>query len=288
MSTGSEPDAGKGKGAGRSNLQLRVISAVVLAVAVLTLAWWGGVAFRLFAAALGAVVFYEWSTMAANRYSATGRASAWLLLLLPLAALALGLDAGTVLLTVAAAVLAAVLVAAILRERFGLALGLAYAAVPAVALAFLRGDGIAGLWALLFLFACVWATDIAAYFAGRYFGGPKLAPSISPSKTWSGAIGGAAAGVAAGGIVAVVGPSSLGVVLTAFVALAVSVVSQFGDLFESAYKRRHGAKDSSQLIPGHGGVMDRVDGLVAAAVALYLAGAILAGPDNPAAGLFAG
>jgi phosphatidate cytidylyltransferase len=288
MSAGvGQASSGGGK-AGRSNLQLRVISAVVLGIAVLALTWWGGVAFRLFAAGLGVLVFHEWSTLAKDKYTAPYRFAAWLLLLAVLLALAAGADALTVLGAAVIAVAGAALAAALIGQGYGLAFGLAYAAVPAVALAFLRGGDGPGLWALLFLFACVWATDIAAYFAGRAFGGPKLAPSISPSKTWSGAIGGAVAGALGGAIVALVGPSSQGVAVAAAVALAVSVVSQFGDLFESAYKRRHGAKDSGRIIPGHGGVMDRVDGLVAAAVALYLAGIVLAGPDNPAAGLFSG
>ncbi|MBO6716613.1 MAG: phosphatidate cytidylyltransferase [Rhizobiaceae bacterium] len=273
---------------GRSNLQLRVMSAVVLAVGVLALTWWGGTAFRLFAVALGGVIFYEWSTLAGDRHSLTHRICVWLLVALPLGTLALGFDAATVFLRIAAAAAAAALLGAVLREGYGLAVGLAYAAVPAAALAFLRDVGAPGLWALLFLFAAVWATDIAAYFAGRFFGGPKLAPAISPSKTWSGAIGGAVAAVAAGTIVALLGPASMALLVAASTALALSVVSQAGDLFESAYKRRHGAKDSSRLIPGHGGVMDRVDGLIAAAVALYVTGAMLAGLDNPSNGLFSG
>ena len=164
-------------------------------------------------------------------------------------------------------------------------MGVGYAVLPAIALALLRGDTLSGLLAVVFLFAVVWATDILAYFVGRAIGGPKLAPSISPGKTWSGAVGGAVAGVVAGILAAqIAGEPSL--VLLGWLALLLSVGSQAGDLFESAFKRRHGAKDSSNLIPGHGGVMDRVDGLVAAALALYLAGWFLSGPDNPSAGLF--
>lgn len=288
MSAGAGPYAAGAGTSGRSNLQLRVISAVVLAAAVLALTWWGGAAFRLFAAALGAAVFLEWSTLAKDRYSTAYRIGVWLLMLAALAVLAAGFDAVTALVAIGIAIAGAGVSAAILGHGIGLAGGIGYAALPALALAFLRGDETAGLWTILFLFACVWATDTAAYFAGRAFGGPKLAPSVSPSKTWSGAIGGALAAAAAGAIVALAGPSLLSVAMAALVAIAVSVVSQFGDLFESAYKRRHGAKDSGRIIPGHGGVMDRVDGLVAAAVVLYLAGAVLSGPDNPAAGLFSG
>ena len=144
-----------------------------------------------------------------------------------------------------------------------------YAAGSMIALAALRNGGEAGLFAILFLFAVVWTTDIMAYFVGRALGGPKLAPSISPGKTWSGAIGGAVFAVAAAFALcwAYGGSPTIAIGLLAFF---LSVCSQVGDLFESALKRRCGAKDSSHLIPGHGGVMDRVDGLVAAAFAMYV------------------
>jgi phosphatidate cytidylyltransferase len=164
--------------------------------------------------------------------------------------------------------------------------GLAYAGLSGISLGFLREGGHAGLVAVLFLFAVVWATDIFAYFVGRAVGGPKLAPAISPGKTQSGAVGGALGGVVAGLlVVAAAGYGSLPVLAVA--ALLLSVVSQAGDLFESWVKRRHGVKDSGSIIPGHGGVMDRVDGLVAAALALYLIGWVLGSADNPAQGLFA-
>ena len=164
--------------------------------------------------------------------------------------------------------------------------GLAYAGLSGVSLAWLRDGDQAGLLAILFLFAVVWATDIAAYFVGRSLGGPKLAPSISPGKTQSGAIGGTIGGVAAG--MALAASAGLGnLPLLAVVAFLLSIVSQIGDLFESWVKRRHGVKDSGTLIPGHGGVMDRVDGLVAAAFALYAIGLMLGSADKPAQALFA-
>ncbi|TIW34428.1 MAG: phosphatidate cytidylyltransferase, partial [Mesorhizobium sp.] len=133
--------------------------------------------------------------------------------------------------------------------------GLAYASLSGLSLALLRNGDRSGLIAILFLFAVVWATDIAAYFVGRAVGGPKLAPSISPGKTQSGALGGAVGGVVAGVLLAsATGVGNLGTL--GLVALALSVVAQAGDLFESWVKRRHGQKDSGNLIPGHGGVMD--------------------------------
>jgi phosphatidate cytidylyltransferase len=148
----------------------------------------------------------------------------------------------------------------------------------------LRRDAALGFAAILFLFVIVWLTDITAYFVGRAVGGPKLLPRVSPNKTWSGAIGGTAAGVAGGVAVASqFGIAKLGV--AALVALVLSVVSQAGDLAESAIKRQFNAKDASQLIPGHGGLMDRLDGFVAAAVAGALIGLARGGFDAPARGL---
>ena len=270
----------------RSNLQTRVISALVLAAVVLALTWAGGVWFRLLSVVIGAAIFFEWATMAGSVSSTRHQIAAWLLLGLVLLALALGVEARIVL---PGAVVAAVLVwlhARIAGEGGWLWLALPYAAIPAAALAFLRGADAAGIWAMLFLFAVVWATDIFAYFVGRALGGPKLAPSISPGKTWSGAIGGTAAGILAGVAIAWFAQPSAGIWGTALAALVLSVVAQIGDLFESGVKRRFGVKDSGFLIPGHGGVMDRVDGLVAAAVALYVVGAIAGGAEMPAHGLF--
>jgi phosphatidate cytidylyltransferase len=184
-------------------------------------------------------------------------------------------------------VLAGIAVAvSILRDRPQWdASGIAYAALSGFSLAFLRDGDRSGLLAILFLFAVVWATDIFAYFVGRAVGGPKLAPAISPGKTRSGALGGAAGGVIAGMLVGLfAGTGDL--VRLGLVALVLSIVAQAGDLLESWVKRRHGRKDSSQLIPGHGGVMDRVDGLVAAALALYVIGWLSAGAEHPAHGLF--
>ncbi|MBN9034546.1 MAG: phosphatidate cytidylyltransferase [Rhizobiales bacterium] len=269
-----------------SNLQTRVISAVVLAAVALSATWAGGIWFRLLAVAIGAAVFFEWATMAGRVASIRQQAGSWVLVGLVLLALAVGMDAQTVFLGALGAALLVFLYGRLAGEGGWLWLAVAYAAIPAAALAFLRDGDAAGLWAILFLFAVVWATDILAYFVGRAVGGPKLAPSISPGKTWSGAIGGAAAGTLAGIGVAAAAASPASPWLIGLAALLLSVLSQMGDLFESGLKRRFGVKDSGWLIPGHGGVMDRVDGLVAAAIALSVVGALAAGADMPAHGLF--
>lgn len=278
--------AGSGKARPpRSNLQTRILSAVVLAAVVLAVAWLGGIWFRLLAVAIGAAIFYEWTTMAGTVASTRHQLVAWLLAGLVLLALALGVEAWIVICAIGAGVVVLWAHAKFAGEGGWLWLALPYATLPAAALAWLRGADTAGGWAILFLFAVVWATDILAYFVGRAIGGPKLAPSISPGKTWSGAIGGAIAGSIAGAtVIWFMQPYGAGA--AAVVALALSAISQLGDLFESGLKRRFGMKDSSSLIPGHGGVMDRVDGLVAAAVALYVLGALAGSPDLPAHGLF--
>ena len=162
--------------------------------------------------------------------------------------------------------------------------GLVYAGILLLGPVALRGDPTLGFVAMLFLFSVVWTTDIAAYFAGRTFGGPKLWPAVSPKKTWSGAIGGTAGAVVAGLIVAKLAGLSVGPMLV-LVAAGLSVVSQCGDLIESSIKRHFGAKDASHLIPGHGGLMDRLDGFLTAVLAAVMVGLLRGGLDGPARGL---
>lgn len=269
-----------------TNLQIRIVSAIVLAVVILGLVWLGGVVCRILAALVAAIVYYEWAAM---RRLPTGSLHQWtsaLCLAAVLALLILDVDARTLFAATTVAVAVAAAHGWWSGNGFWNASGIAYAGVSGITLALIRNDDQAGLIALLFLFAVVWATDVFAYFAGRSIGGPKLAPSISPSKTWSGAIGGAVGGLAAGALCAVLAGS--GGAWMALVALMLAIVSQFGDLLESFLKRRQGVKDSSHLIPGHGGLMDRVDGLVAAGWALYVVGALLGSADNPASGLVGG
>ncbi len=271
--------ARKGQGGSLTNLNQRIISAVVLAAIVLAATWYGGLAFRLVAAIIGAGMIYEWCLINTREISTGMKTVTYILAGVALLALLGGVDprltialaaGGTVALFVAGAVAGG--------GGWWAAAGLAYALASAIALAGLRGDNSMGLVTILFLFAVVWGTDIFAYFVGRSLGGPKLAPKISPNKTISGAVGGMIGGVTAAMLVAYwfLAVAGLGLVL---LAACLSAISQVGDLFESAIKRHGGVKDSSHLIPGHGGVLDRVDALVAAAVALYIAGLALAGFD---------
>ena len=159
-----------------------------------------------------------------------------------------------------------------------------YAGIVLISPIVLRSDPQMGFAALAFLFATVWATDIFAYLTGRRLGGPLLAPRLSPKKTWSGAIGGLAGGVVAGALVAYASAGTYPVA-AGVLALILSIAAQGGDLLESSVKRRFGAKDTSALIPGHGGVMDRVDGFLVAALIAVVIGALRFGAAASARGL---
>ncbi|MBX3530984.1 MAG: phosphatidate cytidylyltransferase, partial [Rhizobiaceae bacterium] len=222
---------------GRSNLQLRVISAVVLIAVALAATWAGGFWFRLLAVAIGGAMFWEWAAMAADRTSLRHRIGTGVLAAIPLGLVLYGASPEVVFGAIAAGAVLTAGVAIMLSQAGGLWVALVYATAPAAALAFLRGADKAGVVAILFLFAVVWATDIFAYFVGRAVGGRKLAPSISPGKTVSGAIGGAAAGLVAGAAVAAGFGSPWSLAAMALLALALSIVSQAGDLFESSVKR---------------------------------------------------
>lgn len=249
-------------------LKLRIVSGLVLAIVVLAATWYGGLAFRILAAVIGLLIYYEWSEISgiardwvANVTGWIGEAAIALLVIIGNFEFAAGMLVGVTAVGIALVILHG-------TSRWFPA-GLFYAGVTGLTLAGIRGDDQPGLYAMLFVFAVVWATDILAYFVGRALGGPKLAPSISPGKTWSGAIGGAVSAIAAGVIlVHFLIPGAE--IIAAGVALILSVCSQSGDLFESSIKRKFGVKDSSRLIPGHGGVMDRVDGLIFACFSAFL------------------
>ena len=264
-------------------LSVRLASAAVLAPAALGAAYLGG---PFFIAAVGAAGLLAWLELrrllsrppvdAAGIAGIAGLATVCVLFAM------VGTEAA------AAAVVAATLVVTSL-ERGGLrkrAAGLAGAAIilfVVVTTLALRGDDTAGRATIFWLFAVVWASDTGAYALGRAFGGPRLAPRISPSKTWAGAFGGAAAAAGASILLGWLMPLAGWVAERPSLALLVaagvlgSIVGQMGDLAESAFKRHVGADDSGRLIPGHGGILDRVDALAAAAFALILATAVSGG-----------
>jgi phosphatidate cytidylyltransferase len=163
------------------------------------------------------------------------------------------------------------------------ATGFCYAAAAELASVLARLDATAGFVALIMVLLIVWVTDIGGYFAGRGLGGPKLWPRVSPKKTWAGAIGGFIASLAIAAGFASFGFGKMGPLL--LLGAALSIASQLGDLFESAVKRRFGVKDSSHIIPGHGGLLDRLDGFVAAIVLAALIGLLRGGVDGAGRGL---
>ena len=236
---------------------------IVVAVAGL---WLGGAAFWLLTALASGLMLAEWAgLMRSSRNRIVLALALFAVPLLLLAPMAWGADRDAVAMLVAAA-----LIVMVVGNSARLGLGLLYAGLPAAGLIFLRGqpDGIAWtLWTL----AIVWATDIGAYFCGRAIGGAKLAPRLSPNKTWAGLFGGMAGATIIGAILV----TATGLPAACFaLAPALAVLAQVGDLFESWLKRRAGVKDSGRLLPGHGGALDRLDGVVPVAM---LVSAVVAG-----------
>lgn len=265
-----------------ADLRKRVLSAVVLGPVMLAAVWFGAWPFKLMIAAAAAVLAWEWVHL---RGLATRRWPGMVVpMVLLLACLGAALDRPLLAIVALAAGFVLALAAAPPAGQVGggrrwLAAGVPYIGIGCIALIGLRGDGQAGLANVLFLVAIVWASDIGAYAAGRLVGGAKLAPGISPAKTWSGAAGGLVAALVVGCLVAqaLVPAAPVPVLL---VAAMLGIAAQAGDLLESWIKRRCHVKDSSHLIPGHGGLLDRVDGLLAAAPVGGLV-ALALGPGTP-------
>ncbi len=267
--------------ASTGDLGRRIASGIVMALLAVGAVVVGGWPFALFWAAAAIGIFWEWSAIVARGAVAARMAGLAALTAAALAAGAGQIHAASV--ALAAGMVAVAAACAPGRRGWGAA-GVAYAGIVLVAPVVLRRDPEFGLLAVLFLFAVVWSTDILGYFVGRTVGGPRLAPAVSPKKTWSGACGGALGALAAGvAVVHIAGNTAL--LPAACVALALSVASQAGDLFESAVKRRFGVKDASHVIPGHGGLMDRLDGFIAASGVAALVGIIRGGMDASARGL---
>lgn len=266
-----------------ADLKLRLISAAILGPLVLAVTYWGGTAYALLILVAATLFLWEWRTITGCREALAGT----LISLISLVVLALLGSLGRPGAGLAVLLLGALLTLALGRfgrvGRWG-AEGLLYSGFALFGLLAAR-NGSNGLIFTFFLLFVVWATDIFAYFTGRALGGPKLWQSVSPKKTWSGALGGLLCAVLFGtGLVMLLGGTAL--LAWAGLAVVLSVVSQAGDLLESAIKRRFDVKDSSRLIPGHGGIMDRIDGLVAAAIfAVFLGLAAGGSLADPIAGL---
>jgi phosphatidate cytidylyltransferase len=262
------------------NLVMRIAAAAVLIPLAVAIAYAGGWLWAALVTLAAIGLFVEWLAI-------VGLAGATRVIVPGVAALALGgvcfaigrLDAALIVLGIGF-----VAVVAIAPERRNwAAAGFLYAAAAEIASVLVRLDSAKGFAALMFVLLIVWVTDTGGYFAGRGIGGPKLWPRVSPKKTWAGAVGGFAASLAVAGGFAAFDLGRIGPLL--MLSATLSVASQLGDLFESAVKRRFGVKDSSHIIPGHGGLLDRLDGFVAAVVVAALFGFLRGGADGVGRGL---
>jgi phosphatidate cytidylyltransferase len=265
-----------------SELALRVCSALVLIPLAIGTAYVGGWPFAAFWGIAAIGVLWEWMSLVSGADRRSVLMSGGASIALALALVETGHHLAAMIVLAMGMLGAAALAPA--ERRTWVASGIPYAGALGVAPIVLRSDGENGFLAMIFLFAVVWATDIVAYIVGRAVGGPKLMPQVSPKKTWSGALGGTAAAVVAGLIVAHVAALN-GWFAIAMLAVVLSIFAQGGDLLESFLKRKFGAKDSSHLIPGHGGLMDRLDGFVTASVAAALIGLARGGFEAPGRGV---
>lgn len=233
----SVPDLAKHQSGRWSDLRLRILSAAVLTPIGVASVWFGGVAFTVIVGIIATGLVLEWLLLFRPKMPRSGPR-------LPVPPTRLGLFSA----------------------------GLLYVAIAGTSLLWLRADPVSGRADVLFVLLIVWAGDIGAYVVGRWVGGPRLAPHISPGKTWSGAVGGLIAAVATGLLAAHFLATPVTPWQPALIAVALSIVAQAGDLLESFVKRVLAVKDSGNLIPGHGGLFDRLDGVLAAApVAALLA-----------------
>lgn len=254
----------------RSDLATRAVAGVVMIAVAVGALYAGGIAFWMLVSIAALLMIAEWAGL-----MHAGRAQILLAVLVMAAAMVGGrwlisdpllteIYPGRIIVLMYGLALAGALLLSAISFSPRLGAGILYAGLPALSLLYLR-DQPQGLGIALWTLAIVWATDIGAYFAGRSIGGPKLSPLISPNKTWSGLIGGMIAALVVGYAIALVLalPRPL-----LFLGGGMAVLAQMGDLFESWLKRRAGVKDSGRLLPGHGGVLDRLDGLVPVAVVI--------------------
>ena len=242
----------------KSDLATRSLIGAVLAIAAIGVLWLGGVALWTLLTIFACIALVEWAGLVrAHR----ARLGIGLLVLLVGMSYALPMLWGTDRATLALLLIAAMAMAMFPKAALT-AVGVGYIGSAAIAILFLCEQPL-GFALSLWTLATVWATDIGAYFAGRAIGGPKLAPAISPNKTWAGLIGGMVAAGVAGAVIAKLGHLSSS---SLWIAPLLAIVAQVGDLVESGMKRHVGVKDSGKILPGHGGLLDRIDGTLPVAI----------------------
>lgn len=289
--TDDAPDAGS-KHTPRlgADLWTRVGSGIVMIVVALGLTWLGGWWFAALVAVGGCVIIWEWTGMIkAPQFGAVFVAQCATIVGMIIAVTIPSFWVGLLPLWAIVWTAGTVFVVWLSKNQGqeDSVTGLMYAALPCAGLVWLRNDQTLGLQTVCFLFVVVWATDIMAYVFGRFFGGPKLWPAVSPKKTWSGALGGTAGAVLGSVLISILVPET-SLVRLALIAFFLSITSQLGDLAESSLKRHYDIKDSSNLIPGHGGVLDRVDGLLFAVLAAVIYVLVFGTPSEPATSLLIG
>jgi phosphatidate cytidylyltransferase len=278
----TEDDAAPAAGVeqGSRNLMVRVIVALVLAPLAIAIAYAGGWLWIALVTCAAGGLYVEWLMIIAAARRTRVVASGVVALAIAGFCLASGwIDAALLVLALGLAAVALLSP----ERRLWTATGFFYAAAAEIASVLVRLDQIYGFAALILILLVVWVTDIGGYFAGRGIGGPKLWPRVSPKKTWAGAVGGFAASLVVAAGFAALGVGKTGPLL--LLGAVLSIASQLGDLFESAVKRRFGVKDSSHIIPGHGGLLDRLDGFVAAVVLAAIFGFLRGGADGVGRGL---
>ena len=262
------------------NLMMRIAAAAVLVPLAIATAYVGGGLWTALVTLAVIGLYLEWLSVAGcareTRVAAAG------VIALALIGISLALARPDAALLAWVVGLAAVVLLSPQRRNWT-AGGFFYASAAQVAAVLVRVDPVMGFDALMFVLLVVWATDIGGYFAGRGIGGAKLWPQVSPNKTWAGAIGGFVASLVVAAGFAALGQGRILPLLN--MAAVLSVAGQLGDLFESAVKRRFQVKDSSHIIPGHGGLMDRLDSLVAAIVLAAVLGLLRYGVDGVGRGL---
>ena len=253
-----------------TNLGIRAASATVLIPAAVAAVWFGGWALLLMVAVSTALLAIEWGGMSAPRAPVRVAAAVMVAVLAAVFTAYYGHIKLSWLVALLGAAGAAVVAWRVAERRADAAYGVIYIAPACIALIWLRSMPQGISWTIM-LFAVTWSADIFAFLVGSALKGPKLWPRFSPNKTWSGFFGGLAGAMVAAIVVATFSTAELSWPLAAAVGLAGGIATMAGDLWESMLKRRFGVKDSGDLIPGHGGLLDRVDGLMFAAVTIAAA-----------------